>query len=1076
MDALSALSAVDFQWTVHMDGVWRDPRHDVPAIHAGVRAQLLGDIGRIQQSADASSPLGSVLVGGAGAGKTHLLSALRREAMNRGAGFVLVDMTDVHDFWSNTLLGYLESLQKRDASGLDQFQQVLSHVIETSAPGEPDVQDLAEMVPPRLVNQMDRLVNAIGRHHRSEMHKHQDVLRALVLLNANEFELSNLGYGWLQGHGIGEDQMDKYAFAERSKDPRSLVRGLSWLMSLRGPTVLALDQLDAFVTQHSLLAAAPAETREQQAKQQVARSILEGLGAGLMELRDATRRTLIVVTCIETTWQTLQGTALRTAMDRYQPPRALHNIESGGISEQLVTRRLDDAYATCGFTPPHPTWPFAPRALQEAANVSPRELLKKCESHRRACLDAGEVWELRTFAKAPAPTVPQPVEQPQYAALDRELEELRAAPDAVAAATSESEEELGAMLIAACRCLLAENPVPDNVDAYVEEDFPTRKKHPPLHARVRLMFREENDRECHLCMRAIEQSHAIAYQARLKAAMTASGIDRHLEFRHLVILRSGEIPGGPKTRELTESFHDAGGEFLRLTEEEKRTLWGLGELMRRQRANPSLPGWQRLRRPASSLRGLKPAVAWLFGRFDDPAAEERMQSAKPRPDESTTQSPEPARGTKRQAPRAALDAQVPLGSQVVGGRMTDAVLLPARALTEHVAVLAGSGAGKTVLLRRLVEELALIGVPSVLIDGANDLARLGDRWPEQPDGWHEGDDAKAASYHSRAEVIVWTPGIEAGNPLSLAPLPDLAAVADDVDELERAVQMATGALGDVVAKGRSETNQTRRGVLASALQYFAAHGGGSLEDLIALLKDLPLEAGSGISNAAKLGVKMADALLARIQVDPLLKQQGAELDPSVLFGVDDSRDKTRVSVLSFAGLSNAETQQQFVNQLAMTLFSWIRRNPCPPDLPLRGVLVVDEAKDLIPSQASNVCKQSLLRLSAQARKYGLGLVFATQAPRSVDHNVIANCATQFYGKASSPAAIETVREQIRLRGGTGNDVPRLAKGHFYFHTSGLPAPTRIAVPLCLSHHPASPLDESQVIDRSIRSRARLARG
>jgi Helicase HerA, central domain len=60
----------------------------------------------------------------------------------------------------------------------------------------------------------------------------------------------------------------------------------------------------------------------------------------------------------------------------------------------------------------------------------------------------------------------------------------------------------------------------------------------------------------------------------------------------------------------------------------------------------------------------------------------------------------------------------------------------------RTAILAGSGSGKTVLLRRIVEEAALQGIPSIVLDTNNDLARFGDRWPETPLAW---DDAERAS-------------------------------------------------------------------------------------------------------------------------------------------------------------------------------------------------------------------------------------------------------------------------------------------------------------------------------------------
>jgi DNA helicase HerA-like ATPase len=115
----------------------------------------------------------------------------------------------------------------------------------------------------------------------------------------------------------------------------------------------------------------------------------------------------------------------------------------------------------------------------------------------------------------------------------------------------------------------------------------------------------------------------------------------------------------------------------------------------------------------------------------------------------------------------------------------------------------------------------------------------------------------------------------------------------------------------------------------------------------------------------------------------------------------------------------------------------------------------------------------MIRLVAQARKYGLGILFATQAPKSIDHQIIANCSTQFYGRASSPTAIQTVQDQIKLRGGSGSDIATLPRGVFYAYADGMKAPARVATRLCLSAHPPSPPDESEIIERAARSRELL---
>jgi len=79
------------------------------------------------------------------------------------------------------------------------------------------------------------------------------------------------------------------------------------------------------------------------------------------------------------------------------------------------------------------------------------------------------------------------------------------------------------------------------------------------------------------------------------------------------------------------------------------------------------------------------------------------------------------------------------------------------------------------------------------------------------------------------------------------------------------------------------------------------------------------------------------------------------------------------------GLGSDDARQSFVNQLQMTLFTWIKQNP---SLTSR-LYVLDEAQNFAPSQAGTACKASALSLAAQARKYGLGMIFATQLPKGI---------------------------------------------------------------------------------------------
>jgi DNA helicase HerA-like ATPase len=146
----------------------------------------------------------------------------------------------------------------------------------------------------------------------------------------------------------------------------------------------------------------------------------------------------------------------------------------------------------------------------------------------------------------------------------------------------------------------------------------------------------------------------------------------------------------------------------------------------------------------------------------------------------------------------------------------------------------------------------------------------------------------------------------------------------------------------------------------------------------------------------------------------------------------------------------------------MALFAWIKRNPAG-DRPLGGLLVMDEAQNFAPSGRTTESTYSTLALSSQARKYGLGLVYATQAPRGLNSHIAGNSATQFYGLLNAPAQIATAKEMARVKGGYVPDISRLRAGNFYAALEGS-AFEKITAPWCLSHHPHSPLTTEEVLD------------
>jgi hypothetical protein len=135
---------------------------------------------------------------------------------------------------------------------------------------------------------------------------------------------------------------------------------------------------------------------------------------------------------------------------------------------------------------------------------------------------------------------------------------------------AEREDELRELLDGTLRLLEKHFDLPDDVDSAVQRD-PDQKR-PSLHGRLSFTFRREGDREHHYCFRLLGHTNARAFQTRLKAAMTASGIDTALKFRHLFILRRGAPPSGPMTTALFDQFLKAGGKSIAPADDDLRAF------------------------------------------------------------------------------------------------------------------------------------------------------------------------------------------------------------------------------------------------------------------------------------------------------------------------------------------------------------------------------------------------------------------------------------------------------------------------------------------------------------------------
>ncbi|MEU5550267.1 DUF87 domain-containing protein [Micromonospora sp. NPDC047793] len=1096
-----ALAALRFNWAPTPDDVWKPTPFHVEGLHHDVVQTVLDSFAEAEQSPD-SSPVGVAILGQRGTGKTHLLGTVRQEVQQRGGFFFLVELLEARAFWHSTAMSMLTGFARAMPDGTTQLRAFLRRLadrvdaprtVRRAVTGETELSRSA----------LDAFVDLIRKTDRQIGTECQDTARALVLYAAEQSAPQDIGFDFLCSSDEEEPGLRAgWGLRRTRRAPQEVVQDTSRLLAMVGPTVIAVDQIDLMVAQS--VKATNHEVRGETDWQ--TSLLLEQVASGLMALRETTRRSLSVVSCLPQTWQNIKEQATDTVQDRFREAAWLKHIPSAEVGRELVEKRFSMLFDGLGFTPPYPSWPVHPSTFEEVEGFTPRELLRSIDAHVRACLAAGEVRELRHLLHAAADRPGVPSGSPaggasatgradEFGKIDVRYAELVAGADPEPAVRQKSEDaRVPELLRAGLTAWIAEQG--SAVEAFSLDPIPAGGK-PALHARLRHSLDEESEDEEHWSFRAICAPHHIAALNRIRNAVTTAGLTEGIAKRRLFLLRSAAWSTGARTREVLEAFERAGGRTLDFPAADIRRLAALEQLIQTYGLETLRP-WFADRRPVADIGclrealGVRPADAPVTGPPAGavpagavPAAVVPALDVAPGPasrpeappDRVVGRAPVPASPTS--APSAAAYAAVPqtpvagpppvagvdphqvvLG--VVPGR-PDPVRIGLESLRRHTVVFAGSGSGKTVLIRRLVEECALRGVSAIVLDPNNDLARLGDAWPAPPNGWGPGDPDLAAAYLSGTDVVIWTPGRQSGRPLTFQPLPRFADVLDDPDGFTAAVNAAVATLATHArVDGGTDKARLGRAVLREALISYARTGANDLHEFTEVLNELP-DGVSQLDSAPKLAASMAQLLKAALINDPLFGGAGTPVDPGELLTPPPGR-RARISVISFVGLPEDQQRQSFVNQLQLALFTWIKRHPAG-DRPLGGLLVMDEAQTLAPSGAVTACTQSTLALTSQARKYGLGLVFATQSPKGLHNQIPGNAATQLFGLLTAPVQIEAAREVARAKGADVPDVGKMRTGQFYAAVEGARF-VKMQGPMCLSHHPPSPLTTEEVVHRA----------
>lgn len=1022
--ALKSLRQVNS--ALHADNVWAPAPYHVEGLHRDVEQLVLAGINTARQST-AESPLGIVIQGQKGAGKTHLLGWVRRQAQGADGYFFLVSLMQGVEFWVSTALAVTQGLTRTHERGSSQLAVFLRELATKAGLPDPTV-DAVSGETALSPQDLTAFVKAVMLLNRGVGLECEGTLRALTLYAAQDLEQTQTAHDYLSSiPEFRPGDRARWGIRPAPKPPQIIVQETSRLLALTGPTVFAIDQIDALIEKSKMMAGSRIGLMSDEDL------AYAGIGEGLMSLRDSTRDTLTIVSCLPHSWYMISRVAADSVEDRFRDIKKLDQMHDPAVAKDLVAKRFASVYDEIGFTAPHPLWPVSPAAFDVLPDCTPRWLLKRIDKHVAACLRDDEVHELdQLYGDDDVVTEPEILDPApsldDLARLDAVFATLKQQADVSEALDPVTEDRaMSELLSAGLRAWIAER----GAGRRLWRQDSTKSLLPKLHARLAHTIDEENEIEEHWAFRAIGHHDARAALHRMRGARDAADVRRGVSGRTLILLRNAGWSGGQKTQQELSEFRGAGGRDLPVTEDDLRTFAALRQLF--DDGDPGLDGWLIAQQPATKSE--------LFN---------AVLTAEPTEPMWPSEADDPDRRQRSTA--------------IVLGTAADEspVAVELEALRKHMVIFAGSGSGKTVFVRRLIEECALLGVSAIVLDPNNDLARLGDAWPSPPDAWGPEDAAKAREYCADVDVVVWTPGNSA-RPLSFPALPDFAIVRDNEDDFRKAVDVAVDTLAPrAKVDGRSPKADRSRAVLRQALHSYGQQGERSLGGLVHMLTDLP-NGVSTMSNAEKLAAEMAENLRAAQVNDPLFGDGAGSIDPGVLLS-PKAGSTARISVISFIGLATEQQKQSFVSQLEMELFAWLRTHPAG-ERPLGGLLVIDEAQTIAPAGASTPSTQTTALLAGQARKFGLGLVLATQAPKGLHNQISGNAGSMVVGRIGVPAQIAAVEDMARARGSTVQSVGRLGQGQFYVAVEGSGF-RRVRTPLCLSYHPKSPLVPDEVMYRA----------
>lgn len=1017
------------------DDVWRVDPFDVEEVHKAARVKFNDILDSVTLAPHRVQSRIMLFHGQSGAGKTHLIRALRTSShLTRRAYFgyaqMTPDVTNYADYYLRRLINALEKPYdpvELGTSGLlrmsnrlvSEAELIEEQHIEELRDGEFSADELGELV-------IDMADDIVSSHPFMQEDLDINLVRALLYLQRNDPRIDQRVRQFLYGTTLSDrsQQMVPALECKTSQDRAfELIESIGKITySTEGsPLVFCIDQVE------DLRFFDDPEERFQKAIRD------------LIQIANRVPSSIVLISCLDDFYFQMRQFLPQSFIDRIEKnqPTLLGEMCSADEAKLILNRRISEAFAKqkCAGTPPRAEDIFGESFFHEIAGLPTRRLLEATqtrwlelsgdkpmsiaeahtsnevqrsgegtprdmkpasvsplvEARQIAAEDLNQLWEKFTFDH-----------QPEIPAEEGELMSVLASALSLAQDECESGTQIEVEPIGWIEEVSA-------VDLIVRQGSGN----------------EENSR-LFMCNRS-SQGGGLRRQMERVMASTQG--------RKPIVLRASDFPPNAKssTAQAVRQYLQNGGNRLVIPIYEWERMIMVKDFRERYHKEPSIKAWTQSVRPLRDL----PSVRMLLGlNHDDDrsvtglhnqltgaatsAPNLELIGATPTVDQAVSEAelqvennePTVEGNADGGLPPGLIPGVIRLGSEMRNS--AEKADLDISLLRRHAAVLGGSGSGKTTLALSIIEQLLMQDVPAVLIDRKGDLSSYAnsDVWEDDP---NDSPERRAQKLYLRehTDIAVYTPGRTSGRPISITLLPQGMLDLPDHEQLELA-NVSAAALGDMLHLGTSPTHQRYSGILSVALKLLGefARKEVTLTDLITFMDEEENELTEVISRMDPNG-RLRKDLVA--QLDSLSHRNFALFDgsgePLIMDaflgkGKYKKKDKTKLSIIYTGFLGDNENILFWISQFLSEALRFCQRNPSDD---LQAMVMFDEADLYIPANSKPATKEPLESLLKRARSAGMGIMLATQSPGDLDYKSRDQITSWFIGKVREDTALRKLR-------------------------------------------------------------------